>query len=258
MNVRRRARRLLAGLGLHRPASDPADARVVVSFPKSGRTWLRVILDGLEIPCRYTHDGSRHADAHHFEAMNCAGPAYERARVVFLHRDPRDTAVSGYFQAVKRLSNFSGDIGEFIRSPHHGIEKIARFNLAWLKPPRPNVHYLTYEAMTQDTKAEIKAICEFLGTPRSEEQIASAVEQASFSAMKKKEASGAFADAYGSRLTPAQKDDAESFKVRRGKAGGFVDYLSSEDIAYAESVMARLGYQPEASAPSGFKSLAPG
>jgi hypothetical protein len=238
--------------------TDAADGRVVVSFPKSGRTWLRVILDALEVSCRYTHDGSRHADAHHFDAMRCAGPGYDGARVVFLYRDPRDTAVSGYFQAAKRLGNFNGDIGEFIRSPHHGIEKIVRFNSAWLDPPRPNVHYLTYEAMTQDAIAEIKAVCEFLGTPRNDEQIARAVEQASFNAMKKKEASGAFADAYGSRLTPGQTHDAESFKVRRGKVGGYVDYLSADDIAYADEVMARLGYRPQSEGATRLRSPAPG
>ena len=31
------------------------DLGVVVSFPKSGRTWLRVMLDKLNLPMRYTH-----------------------------------------------------------------------------------------------------------------------------------------------------------------------------------------------------------
>jgi len=34
------------------------------------------------------------------------------------------------------------------------------------------------------------------------------------------------------RLRPVDIDDAESYKVRKGKVGGYVDYLSDEDIGY--------------------------
>ena len=34
------------------------------------------------------------------------------------------------------------------------------------------------------------------------------------------------------RLQPANPDDPESYKTRRGRVGGFTDYLSPEEIAY--------------------------
>jgi hypothetical protein len=34
--------------------------------------------------------------------------------------------------------------------------------------------------------------------------------------------------------------DPESFKVRRGKIGGFADYLSQDDQEYAAAALARL------------------
>jgi hypothetical protein len=36
------------------------------------------------------------------------------------------------------------------------------------------------------------------------------------------------------RLRPGSLDDEESFKTRRGKVGGFADYLSPEDVAFVE------------------------
>ena len=34
--------------------------------------------------------------------------------------------------------------------------------------------------------------------------------------------------------------DPESFKVRRGKVGGFTDYLNGDDLAYANEAMRKL------------------
>ena len=108
---------------------------IVVSFPKSGRTWLRVMLDALGIACEYTHDTSSYEDALIFEEMRCCEPHYQNRVVIFIHRDPRDTVVSGFFQLTKRLARrrtYVGDLSDFVRDPRHGIEKIVRFNLAWL------------------------------------------------------------------------------------------------------------------------------
>ena len=48
-------------------------------------------------------------------------------------------------------------------------------------------------------------------------------------------------------LQPSDVNDPESYKVRRGKIGGYVDYLEPSDIEYADQAMAaldrRFGYQ---------------
>jgi hypothetical protein len=48
-------------------------------------------------------------------------------------------------------------------------------------------------------------------------------------------------------LQPGDARDPESFKVRRGKIGGYIDYLEQEDMAYVAEVMReldpRFGYQ---------------
>jgi len=48
-------------------------------------------------------------------------------------------------------------------------------------------------------------------------------------------------------LQPGDVNDPESYKVRRGKMRGYVDYLEPSDIAYADKAMSvldpRFGYQ---------------
>ncbi len=36
----------------------------------------------------------------------------------------------------------------------------------------------------------------------------------------------------GGMLKPANQDDPESYKTRRGKIGGYADYLSPEQVEY--------------------------
>jgi hypothetical protein len=42
-------------------------------------------------------------------------------------------------------------------------------------------------------------------------------------------------------MRPGRKNDGESLKVRRGKVGGFVDYLDTETLDYIEQVVRELG-----------------
>jgi len=55
--------------------------------------------------------------------------------------------------------------------------------------------------------------------------------------MQKLEAAGAFDSKI---LHPGDVRDPESFKVRRGKVGGYREYLSVEDQQYAANALAEL------------------
>ena len=69
-----------------------------------------------------------------------------------------------------------------------------------------------------------------LGWPlKDEAEIGRIVEAGSFARLKELEARNAYNDR---RLAAASADDPESYKIRRGKIGGFVDYLSKSDIDY--------------------------
>jgi hypothetical protein len=51
------------------------------------------------------------------------------------------------------------------------------------------------------------------------------------------ETAGAFASKI---LQPTDVADPESFKVRRGKVGGFTDYLLGDDLSCATEALAKL------------------
>jgi hypothetical protein len=50
------------------------------------------------------------------------------------------------------------------------------------------------------------------------------------------------ANRYRHKLIPSDSDNPDSYKVRRGKVGGYSDYLSAEDIAYCDEVLKHYTY----------------
>lgn len=222
--------------------------RAVVSFPKAGRTWLRVMLDELGMEVEYTHAGSHHGRREPISAIT-TGSARKYHRIVFLHRDPRDTAVSGYHQmASRKKGGYDGSLAEFIRDPNHGVEKIMDFNRMWFQVARSRkgVKVVSYEALRADTVGELADIIAFFGGAPDRARIAEVVEANTFARMQKKEATGGFSDKWGHILTPKNPDDPDSFKVRRGQIGGYRDELSDADVTYCDEVIARSGYEDEA------------
>lgn len=221
--------------------SEPEGLGLCVSFPKSGRTWLRVMLDELLISLRYTHAGSAHKLAHPLEQLPNPARWLGDKPVIFLHRDPRDVVVSGFFQVTKRRRSYDGDMSAFLRDPRYGIRKVLAFNDLWLAAARDrlDVCVVSYEALHGSVHDELHRIANFFGQARDAASFAEAAEAGRFETMQEKEMSGAYRNRYGSVLRPKNPRDPETFKVRRGAIGGFVDYFSAEDIAYCEDVMAR-------------------
>jgi hypothetical protein len=213
---------------------------VVVSFPKSGRTWMRIMLDDLGVWLAYDSAGSGHRMQISAEELVPPKILVGKRKVIFLHRDPRDTVVSGYFQASRRRTNcYKGTLSEFIRDPRHGIEKVVRYNHAWLDAiaGRKDAIDVRYEDLHDDTAAVLRRIAVFVGKCPSDARIARAVNEGRFEVMQAREADGTYARSYGTRLLPKNPSDPESFKVRRGKVGGWEDYLAAEDAAYCTEVM---------------------
>ena len=229
---------------------EPLPVGTVVSFPKSGRTWLRVMLDKLDVTMSYTHAGSEYTVSCHFNDLPMPRSRSGPGKQLFLLRDPRDTVVSGYFQKSKRKKRdpFSGDLSEFIRDPHYGIEKIAQFNLAWLTSyasmDSSTHRSISYEAIRNDPAQAMTLIYTYLkDQPPNPLSIQSVIEEASFSRMQAQERSGELGAQYGSILTPADASDPESMKVRKGKIGGYKDYMNQDDIAFCNSILNNRRYE---------------
>ncbi|MBV9657891.1 MAG: sulfotransferase domain-containing protein [Verrucomicrobia bacterium] len=255
----------------HARAFRAADA-YVVSIQKAGRTWVRVFLEAYFDAWRqaggaqdrpapptlhYTHDLWEF-----YEKV----PRYERLRGKWLippgdarrklkllvARDPRDVMVSLYFHLTKRSRRFEGDISALLRDPQLGVAQIVGIMNRWLREWRgPRLHILRYEDARHNPRTAFAAAIRFL-LPAAEPDpvaLAQAIELSSFENMHRLEAHSA--DAKGSlivaragldkdALRPADAADANSFKTRRGKVGGYVDYLNAEDIAFLHAEVAKL------------------
>jgi len=227
-----------------------------ISFPESGRTWLRAILAGLDVDLEYTHldaiENKGHWGKHlaHLKPHNFA----ER-QTIFLHRDPRDTAVSYFYQITKRTKlNISKTLrytitskipprtlDGFVRSSRWGVEKIATFNL--MNAASLNGLGLSYEGLHNDAMQSVTDLLSFLNVQRSSSAISHAVESAAFAKMRRMEETNNIPDDLRGVLGAKDISDTNTYKVRKGQVGGFVEELEPDTIAYCEQVLKRLNYQ---------------
>ena len=174
-------------------------------------------------------------------------PAAElrRAQIILLARDPRDAFVSLYVQMTRRTRETPATLkqmsaGELLRDRAFGIESIVDVMNQWLREfsTRPNFLLARYESLRQDPQEHFRTVLETLGErPVHPAAFVHALEFSDFGNMKKMEAAGAFESKI---LRAGDVRDPESFKVRRGKVGGYQEYLSPDDQAFAAAAMSKL------------------
>lgn len=237
-----------------RRADREADA-FLVSYPKCGRTWLRLLLSrALELHTgassvdylgghflggdvagaprvRVSHDGDPHWKTP--RGLDRRKRRYRGKRVVLLVRDPRDVVVSMYFERSRRERAYSGSLSEFLCERRGSLDTILGYYNAWARCREVPSELLVvrYEDLRRDTESEVQRVLRFLGLAVSDANVSEAVGFASFERMREMENAGSLESG---RLRPRDPNDPESFKTRRGKVGGFVDYLSPEEIADVE------------------------
>jgi len=254
----------------------------IVSYGKAGRTWLRVMLlrlyqrrhelpelaiTGLErldeldarIPrLFFTHDNYIRDYTGHHDTK----PEFYGMPVVFLARDPRDVAVSQYFQwkyrmkpQKKKINNYPPHGAEvtpfeFVMNDDVGLPRIIEFMNLWARESVGVRAFLLvrYEDMRADAEAELVRLLEFLGTPAPRALVQDAVEYASYENMRRIEASGSLRLA-GGRMVARDRGNPDSYKVRRGKVGGYREYFRPEELAAMDRMVATrlapfFGYGP--------------
>jgi hypothetical protein len=243
---------------------------IIVSIPKSGRTWLRTFICayfckrfGLEFtlrPERYRQPGiPQLIFSHDLFEHRTKGDLWDRlrgkylvprrelsrAKIILLARDPRDCFVSLYLQITRRDPNAPVElrrksVGDMLRDRRFGVGAIVNTMNYWIEEfsGRDNFTLIRYEGLRASPAEHFRDLLAVLGESTPDmAMFQEALEFSRFDNMQKLEAAGAFDSKI---LHPGDVRDPESFKVRRGKVGGYREYLSAEDQAFAASTLAKL------------------
>lgn len=252
-------RRVLRKLNRHRTTE-----LYFVGYPKTGNTWLGYMLgrylqlfcDLPELPlfdagdrfgrCERACVGPRLQFTHRpllwdrqcdkdLNYVNVIRP-FESKRIVLITRNPLDTLISFWMQRRHRgAKDYSGTLAEFLESPIFGLEKFFRFYGLWFdcRDRVREFKLLRYEDMRADSRSTLVGLLNYLEIPVQDRALRQALADSTFETMKKVEASG---EAPILKLSgysifgTADRSNPDAFHVRRGKVGGFRDYLGEQDV----------------------------
>jgi hypothetical protein len=267
---------------------------LIIGHPKSGNTWLKVMLSRLyqvrhglaanrlintdelarkhpDIPRLAASNGYYSYEGVIGEALAPGAPdsGLRHKPVLFIARNPLDIAVSWYFQFTRRQSAHKQElINHFIEHPidRRTIEMwdFVRYSdigllflIDYLNTWERNVASLEratairYEDLRAEPAATLRRVVTLIGDEFSDAAIQEAVDFGAFDNLRKLESKGFFRQG-GMKLR--NPDDPNTFKVRRGKVGGYRDYFTPEQAAELEALVAErlspaFGYVPAAAAP---------
>ena len=236
---------------------------VIVSFGKSGRTWLRVMLShlfrirhGLPANALLGFDNFNQMDpavpkiffTHDNYIKDATGDPHSKAPfydkpVVLMARDPRDVAVSQFFQWKFRLkpnkvalNNYPPrdtpvSVYDFVTGDNDGgsLRAVIDYLNTWATESTKvrRFHLLRYEDLRVDPHGELSRLLNFMQVDASPEEQAAAIEHASYENMRKMEGAETF---QSGRMRAGDRANPDSYKVRRAKVGGYRDYFSDAEV----------------------------
>lgn len=256
---------------------------VLMSWGKSGRTWLRVMMSrayqlkgNLEASQLLDFDNLKGMDpslpavffTHNNYLRDYTGNQHSKAhfkgkRIVLLVRDPRDVAVSQFFQWQFRMrpnKKFINDypphgadidVWQFVLDRDAGVPRIVDYFNGWAEAIEElgDVLVVRYEDMRREPGEVLASIMAFTGTDVTPEQVQEAVDFAAYENMKKMEEDKFFKGS-GARVKPGDKNNPQSFKVRKAKVGGYRDYFTDEQCDELQALVDQLhpmfGYRGDA------------
>src|SRR6266480_2463189 len=198
---------------------------IILSVPKSGRTWVRAFLcayfckrHGLEFtlqPGRYDRPGfPRIVFSHDLFEHRTKGDLWDRlrgkylvprrelrrAKIILLVRDPRDCFVSLYLQLTRRDPNApvelrQKNVSEMLRDKRFGVRAIVNTMNDWIDEfsGRNSFTLIRYEALRASPAEYFRDLLAMLGESMPDiTMFQEALEFSRFENMQKLEAAGAF------------------------------------------------------------------
>lgn len=231
----------------------------LVSYPKSGNTWLRFMIGN------YLSDSSLDFSSIHkvvpdiyFKPEQASGSKTHSPRfikshehfnkkysnVIYLMRDGRDVAVSYYFQYLKFGSTQGVTFEEFLDKFNRGQvggKSWSEHIESWLDNRVHRFHFTRYEDLKVNPIGELIKILTFAKIPIDYKRVERAVELSTFNKMAKLEE-------VSEKEAPFLKSSNLEVKfVREGKMKSYVNYFTDDLLnAFYEhhgKLLKRVGYE---------------
>ena len=234
----------------------------LVSYPKSGNTWMRFLLANMReidtpaefaniedrVPDIYSNSNSRLMNVPSpriLKSHECFDPRYRK--VIYIVRDPRDVAVSYYFHSIKFKKILEDyPIAQFVDSFIAG--KIDPYGTwfqnvgSWLYTRNGDRNFLLvrYEDLLDRGKTELHRIADFVDIDMNNENLDRVLTMSSRENMRKLEGEQA------SQWSSTRNSRLDRSFVRRGKAGEWRTELPLELAQEIQtewgSLMKKFGY----------------
>jgi hypothetical protein len=252
--------------GLHRPGRElqifPNDT-FLVSYPKSGNTWARMLIANLlssgkpadfwtinhlvpELEGATKRDLARMSRPRIIKSHFAFDPRYPR--VIYIVRDPRDVVISEYhYQRKTRQIDDQFSIAEYVlrfiagrTCPNDGSwgQNVS----SWIVTRESDASFLLirYETLLSDTVGQLARIADFLNIAATPERLAEVASFSSVDRMRKLEATQSQAS---SLMKNGRRDVAF---VRAAKSGNWKAELDESLVHKIEAawgpLMRHLGY----------------
>lgn len=243
------------------------DARdvMLVSYPKSGNTWVRALVSQLIgvrhslremdhlVPDIYACRGRVLRKAHRFPCCGRMIKSHESfrqdyKRVIYLVRDPRDVCVSyyhylgGILRTIDTQSTTLNDFVDlFVSGEPDDFGTWGEHTGSWLSAESTDILLIKYEDLLSDATQRLARICTFLCLEQSDSAISAAVESCSIDKLRSKE------QRERSRWQEMRKADISASFFREGGSGsrGTLDNRSLDKICSEwNDEMKKFGYLP--------------
>jgi hypothetical protein len=234
----------------------------IVSYPKSGNTWMRFLIGNLlsqDVPITFSNIELKVPNIYltnNRKLLKISPPRILKSheyfdpryrKVIYIVRDPRDIAVSYYYHCLKfrkiseqqKIERFTD---QFISGEIDTFGSWEQNVGSWLgaRKEDPNFLLLRYEDIIEATEEALRKIALHLGINVKDEAVVRAVELSSFDRMKKLEKK------QSNEWKPTKNSNKDLSFVRKAQCGGWAAELPREESKKIEkawrNLMLRLGY----------------
>ncbi|KAB7504383.1 Sulfotransferase family cytosolic 1B member 1 [Armadillidium nasatum] len=158
----------------------------------------------------------------------------DTSKVVYVARNSKDVAVSYcHHSRLLKCHDFCGTTSEFV---DHFVNDTLVYSPfwthikeGWKRRNQSNIHFMFYEDLKANPKAEIARLKDFLNVDLTNDQIEKIVHYTSFDQMKEREGKDLMGEDTN-EYANSEVEDKDGGFFRKGQVGDYKNKLSEEDI----------------------------